>query len=80
VIIWHSLTNPEAHYSDLGSAIYPTRINLERRKRNHGHQLEAMGYTVNGRTRRRLTTSSPVPDPPAPRRRGRRSRSPVPDV
>ena len=46
MIIWHSLTNPEAHYSDLGSAIYPTRINLERRKRNHGHQLEAMGYTV----------------------------------
>jgi hypothetical protein len=79
VIIWHSLTNPEAHYSDLGSAIYPTRINLERRKRNHGHQLEAMGYTVTVEPAC-LTTSSPVPDPPPPRRRGRRSRSPVPDV
>jgi transposase len=46
VIIWHLLSDPEAHYSDLGSDFYDTRINLERRKRNHVHQLEAMGYTV----------------------------------
>jgi transposase len=29
VIIWHLLSDPEAHYSDLGSAFYHTRINLE---------------------------------------------------
>jgi transposase len=46
VIIRHLLSDPEAHYSDLGSATFHTRINLERRKRNHVHQLEAMGYTV----------------------------------
>ena len=46
VIIRHLLSDPEAHYSDLGSANYPTHINLERHKRNHVHQLEAMGYTV----------------------------------
>jgi transposase len=46
VIIWHLLSDPEARYTDLGSDFYDTRINLERRKRNHVHQLEAMGYTV----------------------------------
>jgi transposase len=46
VIIWHLLSDPEARYTDLGSDFYDTRINLERRKRNHIHQLEAMGYTV----------------------------------
>jgi transposase len=46
VIIWHLLSDPEARYTDLGAAFHDTRINLERRKRNHVHQLEAMGYTV----------------------------------
>ncbi|MDP1805083.1 MAG: IS110 family transposase, partial [Acidimicrobiales bacterium] len=46
VIIWHVLSDPETRYTDLGSDFYDTRINLERRKRNHVHQLEAMGYTV----------------------------------
>ncbi len=46
VIIWHLLSDPEARYTDLGADFYDTRINLERRKRNHVHQLEAMGYTV----------------------------------
>jgi transposase len=46
VIIWHLLSDPKARYSDLGSDFYDKRINVERRKRNHIHQLEALGYKV----------------------------------
>ena len=46
VIIWHLLNDPDARYADLGSDFYDTRINPERRKRNHIRQLEALGYTV----------------------------------
>jgi transposase len=46
IIIWHLLTNPDACYADLGSDFYDTRIDPERRKRNHIRQLEALGYKV----------------------------------
>jgi transposase len=46
VIIWHLLADPAARYADLGSDFYDTRINPERRKRNHIRQLEALGYKV----------------------------------
>ena len=46
VIIWHLLADPDARYTDLGSDFYDTRINPERRKRNHIRQLEALGYKV----------------------------------
>jgi transposase len=46
VIIWHLLADPGARYADLGSDFYDTRINPERRRRNHIRQLEALGYTV----------------------------------
>ncbi len=46
VIIWHLLSDPEARYTDLGSDFYDKRIDPERRKRAHIHQLEALGYTV----------------------------------
>ena len=46
VIIWHLLSDPEARYIDLGSDFYDKRIDAERRKRNHIHQLEALGYKV----------------------------------
>jgi len=46
VIIWHLLSDPEARYTDLGSDFYDKRINTERRKRTHIHQLEAMGFKV----------------------------------
>ena len=46
VIIWHLLTDPSARYTDLGSDFYDTRINPERRRRNHVRQLEALGYKV----------------------------------
>ena len=46
VIIWHLLSHPEARYTDLGSDFYDKRIDPERRKRTHVHQLEALGYKV----------------------------------
>jgi transposase len=46
VIIWHLLADPGTRYAELGSDFYDTRINPERRKRNHIRQLEALGYKV----------------------------------
>ena len=46
VIVWHLLSDPDLRYADLGSGFYDTRINPERRRRNHVRQLEALGYKV----------------------------------
>jgi transposase len=46
VIAWHLLSDPEAHFHDLGAGFYDTRIGPERTKRNHIRQLEALGYKV----------------------------------
>ncbi len=46
VIIWHLLAGLTVRFTDLGSDFYDTRIDPERRKRNHIHQLEALGYKV----------------------------------
>jgi transposase len=46
VIVWHLLSDPTVRYQDLGPGFYDTRINAERRKRNHIRQLEALGYKV----------------------------------
>ena len=46
VIIWHLLSDPGTHFHDLGSGFYASRIDPDRRKRNHIRQLEALGYTV----------------------------------
>jgi transposase len=46
IIVWHLLADPTVHYQDLGPGFYDTRINAERRKRNHIRQLEALGYKV----------------------------------
>jgi transposase len=46
VIIWHLLPDPDARFHDLGSGFYANRIDPERRKRNHIHQLETLGYKV----------------------------------
>jgi transposase len=46
VIVWHLLSDPTVGYQDLGPGFYDTRINAERRKRNHVRQLEALGYKV----------------------------------
>ncbi len=45
-IVWHLLADPATRFTDLGSDFYDTRVNPERRKRNHIRQLEALGYTV----------------------------------
>jgi transposase len=45
-VIWHLLNDPEVTFHDLGADFYDTRINPERRARQHVHQLEALGYTV----------------------------------
>ncbi len=46
VIIWHLLSDPATQFHDLGSGFYASRIDPDRRKRNHIRQLEALGYTV----------------------------------
>jgi len=46
VIIWRLLADPEARFQDLGSDFYDKRIDPERRKRAHVHQLEALGFKV----------------------------------
>src|SRR5215203_839274 len=46
VIIWYLLSDPVARFTDLGSDFYDKRIDPERRKRAHIHQLEALGYNV----------------------------------
>jgi hypothetical protein len=43
VITWHLLS---ALYHDLGPGFYADRIDLERRKRSHIRQLEALGVHV----------------------------------
>jgi transposase len=46
IIVWPLLSDPRVRYQDLGPGFYDTRINAERRKRNHIRQLEALGYKV----------------------------------
>lgn len=46
VIVWHLLSDPEAHFEDLGSGFYDTHLNASVKRRNHIRQLEALGYKV----------------------------------
>jgi transposase len=46
VIAWHLLSDPEAHFYDLGPGYHAARIDPERRKHRHIRELEALGYTV----------------------------------
>jgi transposase len=46
VIIWHLLACPAARYQDLGASYYTSRIDKDRKIRNHVRQLEALGFTV----------------------------------
>jgi transposase len=46
VIAWHLLSDPEAHFHDLGVGVSDTPIGPEHAKRNHIRQLEALGYKV----------------------------------
>jgi hypothetical protein len=46
VIVWHLLADPTARYHDLGPDYYASRIDKQRKARNHIRQLEALGFTV----------------------------------
>ena len=46
VVVWHLLSDPEAHFIDLGPDYYDTHLNTSNKKRNHVRQLEALGYKV----------------------------------
>jgi transposase len=46
VIVWYLLQDDAVHFHDLGPGYYDSRINPERKKRNHIRELEALGYRV----------------------------------
>jgi transposase len=46
VIVWHLLADRTARYHDLGSGYHASRIDKDRKTRNHIRQLEALGFTV----------------------------------
>jgi transposase len=46
VIVWHLLADEQAVFNDLGADHFTRHVNSETKKRNHIHQLEALGYNV----------------------------------
>jgi transposase len=46
VIIWHLLADPDRRFHDLGADHYDQHVNTQAKKRQHIHQLEALGYKV----------------------------------
>jgi transposase len=46
VIVWHLLADPTARFHDLGAGYYTSRIDRDRKTRNHVRQLQALGYSV----------------------------------
>lgn len=46
VIIWQLLSDPEAHFVDLGADYYDRKVSTTAQRRNHVKALEALGYTV----------------------------------
>jgi transposase len=46
VIIWHLLTSRATRFRDLGPGYYASRIDKQKKTRNHVRQLEALGFTV----------------------------------
>jgi transposase len=46
VIVWHLLADPTARYHDLGPDYYTSRLDKDRKARNHIRQLQALGFTV----------------------------------
>jgi transposase len=45
-IVWHLLSNPEARYRDLGPDFYDSRVNVNRKLRNHIREIENLGFRV----------------------------------
>jgi transposase len=46
VIIWQLLSDPNAHFVDLGADFYDTRAGTQRAIRNHVRRLQDLGYRV----------------------------------
>lgn len=46
VIVWELLADPHARFRDLGADYHDTRIDKDRKTRNHLRQLQALGYQV----------------------------------
>ncbi|HEX5405359.1 MAG TPA: IS110 family transposase [Pseudonocardiaceae bacterium] len=46
VVIWHLLSDPGAHFEDLGSDFYQLSRGTERQKTSYIRQLRALGYRV----------------------------------
>ena len=46
MIVWHLLADRATRYHDLGAGYYTTRIDKDRKTRNHIRQLQALGFTV----------------------------------
>jgi transposase len=46
VIVWHLLADPTARYHDLGTGDYTSRLDKDKKARNHIRQLQALGFTV----------------------------------
>jgi len=46
VIAWHLLRDDNAQFHDLGPGYYDSRVNLNRKMRNHVRELQALGYKV----------------------------------
>jgi transposase len=46
VIVWQLLADPHTRYRDLGRDYYNTRIDTNRKIRNHVRQLQALGFQV----------------------------------
>ena len=55
VIVWHLLADPTARYHDLGAGYYASRIDKDKKARNHIRQLQALGFAV--------TLTQQQPDP-----------------
>jgi transposase len=45
-VVWHLLANPTTRFHDLGSDYCSSRVDKEKRTRNHIRQLEALGFAV----------------------------------
>jgi transposase len=45
-IVWQLLRDPDAHFHDLGPGFYDTRVNRNRKLRNHIREIENLGFHV----------------------------------
>ena len=44
--MWYLLRDNDTRFHDLGPGYYDSRINPDRKKRNHIRELEALGFRV----------------------------------